>query len=326
VETPQERYAEARERAGLGDAELARSWGRAAREALRAPVEAVLPKEEVGRFGPEEPMALGYRMELRRGQRVRIRLDVDSPGSEDELRVFLEVFRVRGSDEEPQLLKVAWAEPEERTLEYEARATATHVLRVQPELLAGGSYRLLVGIEPSLAFPVEGVDAAAIRSFFGASRDGGRREHHGVDIFAPRGTPVLAASEGVVRRVGTNRLGGNVVWIRDEERGISQYYAHLDTQLVVGGIRVSPGDTLGLVGNTGNARTTPPHLHFGLYVRGEGPVDPFPFLHDPGGGLSPLEVDPAAFREVRRIVESGDKDLALQLEARGYADYEKDVA
>ncbi|MDQ2669714.1 MAG: M23 family metallopeptidase, partial [Gemmatimonadota bacterium] len=107
----------------------------------------------------------------------------------------------------------------------------------------------------------------------------GRRVHHGVDIFAPRGTPVLAAAEGVVQP-GTNRLGGNVVWQRVPGVG-SLYYAHLDSQAVEAGEIARPGDTVGFVGNTGNAVTTPPHLHFGIYGRPRGPVDPFPFLYHP---------------------------------------------
>ena len=101
---------------------------------------------------------------------------------------------------------------------------------------------------------------------------------HGIDIFAPRGTPVLAAARGYVTRVNETPRGGRVVWVRDETRSLSLYYAHLDKQLVENGSFVEIGDTLGLVGNTGNARTTPPHLHFGVYRRGEGPLDPRPWV------------------------------------------------
>jgi hypothetical protein len=106
------------------------------------------------------------------------------------------------------------------------------------------------------------------------------RAHQGIDIFAPRGTPAVAATDGVVRRVGENRLGGRVVFLYDPEGGQSLYYAHLDSQTVADGQRVRAGDTLGFVGNTGNARTTAPHLHFGIYRGGEGAVNPFPFVDD----------------------------------------------
>jgi hypothetical protein len=108
-------------------------------------------------------------------------------------------------------------------------------------------------------------------------RDGGARDHQGIDIFAPRGTPAIAATDGVAYP-SENRLGGRVVFLYDPRRGRSLYYAHLDRQLVGHGALVRAGDTLGLVGNTGNARTTAPHLHFGIYRRGEGAIDPYPFV------------------------------------------------
>ncbi|MFN2326756.1 MAG: peptidoglycan DD-metalloendopeptidase family protein, partial [Gemmatimonadales bacterium] len=137
-------------------------------------------------------------------------------------------------------------------------------------------------------------------SRFGASRDGGRRAHHGVDIFAPRGTPVVAVSPGTVNRVGTNNLGGLIVWVRDDF-GNRLYYAHLDSQSVTSGQRVEVGDTLGTVGNTGNARTTPPHLHFGVYRRGEGPVDPWWFIHQPRGTPPRLVADTTNLGEWVRV-------------------------
>ena len=121
-----------------------------------------------------------------------------------------------------------------------------------------------------LAFPVDGVDGSAIWSGFGAERDGGRRAHRGVDIFAPRGTPVLAATDGWVTRVETTRVGGNVVWMQPLFGNMRVYYAHLHEQWVEPGDFVLAGQPLGAVGNTGNAITTPPHLHFGVYVRRPG--------------------------------------------------------
>ena len=145
--------------------------------------------------------------------------------------------------------------------------------------------------EPALAFPVSGAADKSIQSGFGAPRDGGVREHHGIDIFAPRGTPVLAAAAGVVTRVRETPRGGRVVWVRDEQRGNNLYYAHLDQQLVENGVTVQIGDTLGLVGNTGNARSTPPHLHFGVYRRGEGPLDPRPWVARVSNRAQPIRAD-----------------------------------
>ena len=132
-----------------------------------------------------------------------------------------------------------------------------------------------------LTVPVEGVERRALRSSFGEPRSG-RRKHEGIDIFARRGTPIVAASDGEVVRVGTtDRLGGNTVWVAGSGARL-YYYAHLDHHrpgLSVGE-RVRAGTRLGFVGTTGNARGTPPHLHFGVYpaLRAFRAVDPAPLL------------------------------------------------
>lgn len=132
----------------------------------------------------------------------------------------------------------------------------------------------------SLAMPVQGVNPARVVDTWGGARSGGRR-HEGVDIFAPRGTPVLAATEGVVTRVGTNNLGGQVVWVLGPA-GQRHYYAHLDSYAdISAGDRVQAGTLLGTVGNTGNARGTPPHLHYGVYGR-DGAFNPYPLLRAAG--------------------------------------------
>jgi peptidoglycan LD-endopeptidase LytH len=125
--------------------------------------------------------------------------------------------------------------------------------------------------------PVAGVRATALRSSFGAPRDDGRH-HQGIDIFAPRGTQVLAAARGVVTSTRPNALGGVVVWVVGAGRRL-YYYAHLERlepQVRLGRV-VEAGDPLGLVGTTGNARGGQPHLHFGVYAAG-GPLDPYPLL------------------------------------------------
>ena len=128
----------------------------------------------------------------------------------------------------------------------------------------------------ALAVPVDGVEPRALRDNWHAQRGGGRR-HEGIDIFAPRGTPVRSATEGVILRVGTNRLGGRVVWVLGPG-GQRHYYAHLARFADMSqGQRVAAGTLLGYVGNTGNARGTPPHLHYGIYGVG-GAVNPFPLL------------------------------------------------
>lgn len=126
-------------------------------------------------------------------------------------------------------------------------------------------------------FPVEGVRAAALRDSWQAPRDGGRRTHEGIDIFAPRGTPIRATTEGVVLRTGQSRRGGNLVWILGPG-GHRHYYAHLDRFAgLVPGQRIKAGCVIGYVGNSGNARGTPPHLHYGIYSA-SGPYNPYPLL------------------------------------------------
>lgn len=109
--------------------------------------------------------------------------------------------------------------------------------------------------------------------------------HHGDDIFAPLGAPVLAVAKGTVFSVGWNELGGNRLWLTDRQ-GNQYYYAHLSaySPLAVNGGRVNAGDVLGFVGNTGDAINTPTHLHFEIHPvsllgKGyDGVVDPTSYL------------------------------------------------
>ena len=131
-----------------------------------------------------------------------------------------------------------------------------------------------------LPVPVEGVRSRDVRDSWKAPRSGGR-EHHGIDIFAKRGTPVRSATRGIVMRVGTNRLGGQVVWVLGPGAEL-HYYAHLDR---FGNFRrgavVAAGDVLGFVGDTGNAKGTPCHLHYGIYHAQGGATNPYPRLVTP---------------------------------------------
>jgi len=149
---------------------------------------------------------------------------------------------------------------------------------LQPELFGRAEYSLAVANGGSLPFPVESASQRDIGSKFGAPRDGGTRAHHGVDIFAEKGTPITAVIDGNVR-TGTGGIGGNHIWLSGGLFGLGSaryYYAHLDSFAIESGDQVKQGEVIGYVGNTGNAKTTPPHLHFGIYSGG--PVDPAPFL------------------------------------------------
>jgi murein DD-endopeptidase MepM/ murein hydrolase activator NlpD len=276
--TPRERYEAALDAAGLRQTALVRDWTDAATRALQAAPLVTTPHIEEGYLPPGEPAALALRVTARRGQEILF--EAELIGDTASL-VFVEAWRVE-HDTAISYRQVAVADSGERSLRIEPRADADYVFRVQPELLRGGRVRISLNLSPTLAFPILNGNTQAVKSRFGAPRDGGRRDHHGIDIFAPRGTVAIAAAEGQVVRVDTSALGGKVVWMRDQ-RGNRLYYAHLDRQYAMEGDWVRPGDTIGFVGNTGNARTTPPHLHFGVYRRGEGPLDPWWFVYRPEG-------------------------------------------
>ncbi len=285
--TPHEQYALRLAEAELDGTALGRDWIAAAESALVNPVTVAAPYREESYLDPREAMAVAYRIPLRNGQRLEVAFE-SAPDSG--YRVFLDLFRApRDSAATPR--RVLSADSLERSVEYLARRDGEYLVRIQPELLRGGRYTITIVVTPSLQFPVSGHDTTAVRSRYGDPRDGGRRRHEGLDIFARRGTPVLAAASGYVRSTRSNNLGGNVIWLRDDlER--THYYAHLDSVVVFRGLVVEAGDTIGFVGNSGNARTTPPHLHFGVYQRGS--FDPYPALHQ-------FPTVPAAF--------SGDPDL-----------------
>jgi murein DD-endopeptidase MepM/ murein hydrolase activator NlpD len=271
---PREAYVRALGEAGLDRSAVGRDWIAAGERALAAPAAATLPLREEGAFTSTDPAAVAWRIAPRRGQRLVIRVEARADSG---TRLFSELFTLGGdSAASPRL--VASRDSLGATFSIDADdEQVRYLLRLQPELLRAVQWTVTFETGPSLAFPVEGRDSRAVRSFWGADRDAGARAHQGIDVFAPRGTPVLASADGIAW-AGENRLGGTVVFVRDAARGHSLYYAHLDRHAVTTGQRVRTGDTLGFVGNTGNARTTAPHLHFGVYRRGQGAIDPFPFV------------------------------------------------
>jgi murein DD-endopeptidase MepM/ murein hydrolase activator NlpD len=288
-------YVEGLEKMGLAESTMGSRWIEAARSALEEPLAVELPFREEGFFDPARPEAWGYRFSVPAGREVVVELELPS---QEELKVFADIFRLEddGGDEEQgrrEVHHVASYSRQRNEIRFEVLKEGSYLLRLQPELLVGGRFTVAIRHTPLLSFPVEGARMADIQSFYGDSRDAGARRHEGVDIFAPRGTPVLAVTESTVRRVGTRDLGGKVVLLWDEERQFHYYYAHLDSQLTSAGTRVQPGDVVGTVGNTGNARTTPPHLHFGIYQRWWDALNPWSFLEPASGEAPPPRFDPS---------------------------------
>lgn len=135
-----------------------------------------------------------------------------------------------------------------------------------------------------LLMPVEGALVADVHPSFGDPRGGGTRTHEGIDIMAPRGTPVRPAAPGYVTRVNPDAISVTIIG----NGGIRYFYTHFDAlpDELAEGQWVNTDTIIGFVGNTGNAAATTPHLHFGVYYGGLGdwcgwiPVDPLPWLVD----------------------------------------------
>lgn len=270
--SPHEQYGQSLKDAKLDRTALGTDWLRAGERALGDSLTINVPYRESGYFSASKPLAVGYKLKGERGDRFLIK--VETVGTQN-VQVFIDVFSL---DEQGKTSLVAASKADTNVLNWEPRRNQNYLIRVQPELLRSGQYTISVTREPALSFPVQGKDSRQISSYFGVPRDGGRRKHEGIDIFAPKGTPALASASGIVSGVGVNRLGGNVAFVNDAERRLRIYYAHLDRWHVKNGQRVSVGDTIGFVGNTGNARTTGPHLHYGIYTYDEGATNPLPFI------------------------------------------------
>lgn len=156
------------------------------------------------------------------------------------------------------------------------RPSAGPATRVRPD--AGGG---------ELVVPVAGVTREALQRNWGDPREGGQRAHRGLDIMAPRMTPVVAAAPGRVEKLFQSGLGGTTLYLRSADGSTVYYYAHLAGYApgVAEGQQVSAGQPLGFVGDTGDAGAGNYHLHFGVqrmqpgqrWWQGED-VDPFPLL------------------------------------------------
>ncbi len=144
-------------------------------------------------------------------------------------------------------------------------------------------------VTPSgLVIPVVGVSSRDLADTYSQSRGGGSRVHNAIDIMAPRGTPVVSASDGTVEKLYYSRGGGGITaYVRSPDGLWLHYYAHLDAYapgLREGG-RVRRGDLIGTVGISGNASPSGPHLHYAIFRMSAGerwwqgvPVNPYPLL------------------------------------------------
>ena len=144
-------------------------------------------------------------------------------------------------------------------------------------------------LHPSgITIPVAGVTSAQLKDSFDEPRSG--HLHHALDILAPRGTAVVAAVDGTIRKLFVSGAGGITIYEFDGDAALVYYYAHLDRYAdgIREGMRVRQGDVIGYVGTTGNAPASTPHLHFAIgrltpakkWWESEA-IDPYPLLTRP---------------------------------------------
>jgi murein DD-endopeptidase MepM/ murein hydrolase activator NlpD len=138
-----------------------------------------------------------------------------------------------------------------------------------------------------LIMPVEGIDPSTIHDSFDEMRGGDTRRHDALDILAPRGTNIVAADDGTVKKLFTSNAGGLTVYQYDPDQRYCYYYAHLDAYAMGlhEGQILKRGDLIGYVGTTGNAPKDTPHLHFAIFRLTEkqqwwkgSPIDPYAVL------------------------------------------------
>lgn len=315
--SPHERYIESLKRAELLSASMTREWLIASDAVFKDSVFVTTPFTESGFFEASSPDARSYRFEVKDGQVLTVSGAIRT---QHNANIFMDLF-VRNEQEWDH---IAYGDST-FSITHEFSNDEECVLRIQPELLANAWYSINITVTPVLINPVFGASNKSIGSFYGASRDNGKRSHEGVDIFAPRGTPVVAPTDGYISRVGTNILGGKVVWMKDMKRQHAYYFAHLDSQMVQPGAHVRQGHVLGLVGNTGNAKRTPPHLHFGIYQSGS--KDPLHYIRKIEEVIVSLPIDTGfhqkAFKTKQHIAElregpSSALDVKMSLKKNTY--------
>lgn len=249
----------------------AKQWKRQAEESLIAPLQIFPPYSERVLLETDYVEPITFAFERKVDQLIQVDI---FPSINTRAEIFVDVFYVKDHSSKP--VRVGSMAAKDQQFKISAEQTGEYRVRIQSSHNARGLMDVAITSPIRYGFPVDTERENAVQSLFGVGRDGGARRHEGIDIFAPRGTPVIAAEAGLVTRVGDTPRGGKNVWVRGDQR--SFYYAHLDSIIASPGDRVNRGDILGTVGNTGNAITTSPHLHFGIYKFAQGAVDPLPLV------------------------------------------------
>lgn len=276
-------------------------WRNAFETAKNDSIQITLPYSESGIYSEENFNVYSYNIQLKEGERIVVEVEKQP----DSASVFIDFFQAK-TDSLKVFKHLKSAENNESFLSSEIETSGFYKVIVQPEMQLQFPFVLKIYTEPIYGFPVSGADNKNIQSFWADPRGDGSRSHEGVDIFAARGTPLIAVTDGIISSTGERGLGGKQVWLRDGIFGKTIYYAHLDSIAVSEGKRVKLGDTLGFVGNTGNAITTAPHLHFGIY-KTKGAVNPLSFIKKTEVQIveNPSTVEKAIVKKNRAEIHKG---------------------
>lgn len=273
--SPYESYVKSLKSSEISKTSMGKKWISSGEDALLKPNESVnFPFKSEIFFREITPNAISYSMKYE--ENAKLTFKITSKGKENN-GIYIDIF-----ENNPDKSRVKNFYVKDTIFVYENNNAQDLILRIQPQLLVNQYVTLEIIENPKLGFPVKNGTNKNIQSFWGVDRDGGLRKHEGVDIFNKKGTPILAVEDGRIARVETTNLGGKVVWQRVVWQrlglfGKSIYYAHLDSQIVSNGQVVKKGEILGFMGNTGNAKLTPSHLHFGIYT-GSGAIDPLLYI------------------------------------------------
>jgi len=231
-----------------------------------------LPYSAKGHLLPDRIEAFSFNTSLRIGEKLQLQLKPNVQG----VQMFAELYQKTDNPEKPYSFLTA-AGKSSLELNHEVTESGEYKILIAGEAGIASAYELHLSANPLYLFPVKGGENSDIKSLWGAPRDGGKRSHEGIDIFADKGTDLIAVTDGKIE-LRDGGLGGKQVWLYDRQRRIRIYYAHLDNQIARDGSFVNAGDVVGTVGNTGNAKTTPPHLHFGTYLSKRGAQNPIGFV------------------------------------------------
>lgn len=248
---------------------LLTSWESAGKFAMDNPFQLSDSYAEHGTTNSGVADANAYLINLKPGQQVIASYSTDSL----RMPAFLEIWERK--EDGRNLL--ASADSLTKTANYFSVAGGDYLIKFQPKIESKTNFKLNIQLAAGLDFPLELKAKSNIGSLWGDPRDGGTRKHEGIDIFAARGSDILAEADGTIGYLDDTEIGGKVVSLRPKGQNFSIYHAHLDEQLVQTGQQVTKGQIIGKVGNTGNAKTTVPHLHLGIYTNA-GAVDPLYFV------------------------------------------------